>query len=260
MSERRRRWPWAVGGVALAIVIAVAVFAEPVTRWHITANVQTQVRDAIGLPDDHPVDVEFSGNALTALITREIPGMSVGAADVPLGEISGDVRVELSQVSLSGEAESIFGTVWITPETLRELLLDRVRAVVDDTDALGDAVTLEVDEPHLVVGTSVTIFGLTMPLDLALNVRAALEPQGAVFVSPAELRLEGRTLTAADIVSTFGGALAEVFDGWPICVADRIPRGLTITGIGMVDGRVEIMLSADGDLLIDPSLLEPGAC
>ncbi|MGL4257050.1 MAG: DUF2993 domain-containing protein, partial [Microbacterium sp.] len=65
---------------------------------------------------------------------------------------------------------------------------------------------------------------------------------------------------AAQLTNRFGPLADIVVRDWPVCLAQYIPAGVTLTGV-TIDGDVLIAeADVDGAIVTDPALQENGTC
>jgi hypothetical protein len=57
-----------------------------------------------------------------------------------------------------------------------------------------------------------------------------------------------------------GGAAESITQPQRVCIADRLPAGITLTGLRIEGTRAVADISADGRITVDQALLENGTC
>lgn len=249
--KRRRVWPWIV---ALIVVIALAVGAwiagEWIARDVVTTTIREQVITQLDLPADQEIDVVLEGAVLPQLIVGTLEDVTVASDDVELGPLVGDITVHAQDIAIRGEvgAQSATATVVLDADQLRGLLGTLDSFPVD---------TLELDAPDVTVTTELSLFGLALPVGIALTPSAV---DGDIVLSPSSLQLAGNDVSAESLRAQFGGLADAVLRDWPICIREYLPAGVELAEI-VVDGdQVVADFALDGAIISDPALQEPGVC
>lgn len=249
---RRRVWPWLVGAGALVLVILVAavVIVETVVRSSIETGIADQVRTELDLPADHPVDVSIGGALTPQLLAGNLGELRVTSAGVPLGPAAADVEVTLRDVSTSAPYAMSSGTATVSLDQ------DQVTALVDSVAQL-EILELTLDAPAILVSTQLSLFGIGVPVSLALEPRA---DAGELLLQPSELQVAGLSLTADQVAGQFGALADPVLQEWPVCVAQFLPAGATLSSASVAGRELVATFEIDGRMLQDPALQENGTC
>lgn len=250
-KRRRRVWPWIV---ALIVVVALAVAAwfggEWIARDIVTKTIRQQVITQLSLPADQQIDVVIEGNVLPQLIGGSLDDVTISSKDVELDAFAGDVTVHAQDIAIRGDAGagSASATVVLDEEQLRTLL-----STVENfpTESLGLA------EPNLTFSTELSLFGIALPVGVALTPSAV---DGAIVLTPTTLQLAGSEISAATLKEQFGGLADTVLRDWTICVAQYIPAGATLTGIAVTGDQVVADLDIDPAIVTDTALQKVGVC
>jgi hypothetical protein len=250
-KKRRRVWPWIV---ALVIVVGLAIAAwfagEWIARDIVTKTIREQVITQLSLPADQQVDVVVEGAVLPQLIRGSLDEVTVSSADVVLDAFAGDVTVHAQDIAIRGDATAgaASATVVLDQEQLRTLL-----STVDNfpVDSLGLAA------PNVTMSTELSLFGITLPIGVALTPSAV---EGDIVLTPASLQLAGSEISADALKSQFGGVADAVLRDWTICIAQYIPAGVELSSVTVTGDQVVAELDVDGAIVSDPTLQEMGVC
>lgn len=249
--RRRRRWPWIVALIVLAALAVAAWFVgEQIARDAVTTTIREQVITQLGLPAGQQVDVVVAGAVLPQLIRGTLDDVTISSDDVALEAFSGDVTVHAQDLAIRGDAGSgsATATVVLDEEQLRTLLSTVQNFPVE---------SLGLVEPDLTVSTELSLFGITLPVGVALTPTAV---EGDIVLTPVSLQLAGSDISAADLKTRFGGLAETVLRDWTICIARYIPSGATLTGIAVTGDQVVADLDIDPAIATDPALQEVGTC
>lgn len=250
-KKRRRVWPWIVGVAAALIVIAVVVvIVETVVRSTIEAGIADQVRTSLDLPTDQPVDVSIAGPLTLQLLTGSLDDLRLSSDDVPLGPTTADVDVALQGVSTTAPYTVGAGVATVT--------LDQAQvAALTDSVAQIDIVELTLEDPAIVVGTELSLFGFGIPISLSLVPSAEA---GELVLRPDSLQVSGLAVTADGVRDQFGSLADPILQDWQICVAQYLPAGATLTAASVTGAELVATFDIDGRTLNETALQQNGTC
>lgn len=250
--RRRRRWPWLVAVLAVLLLIVAAFFAgEWVARDLVTKAVKQQLVSRLDLAADQQIDVDIADpSLLLALAVGEVGQVRISADDVTVGDFTGDVSVTLHDLGIrapftlsSGEA-----TVSLDAAQLRPLLAEAAPVPVDG---------LTIAEPEVSASTQLTVFGVAVPVDIALTPSAA---DGRLVLTPVSVSVAGAEVTVEGVRARFGSVADPLLAGYRVCVAQYLPRGLTLRQVAAHGDRLVADFDIAGELLTDAGAREKGSC
>lgn len=251
-NKRRRVWPWLVAAAAALVVIllVVVVIIETVVRSTIESGIASQVRTGLELPADHPVDVSIEGPLTLQLLTGSLDELRLSSDDVPLGPTTADVEVTLQGVSTTAPYTVGAGVATVT--------LDQSEvAALTDSVAQIDILELTLEDPAIVVGTELSLFGFGIPVSLSLVPSAQA---GELVLQPESLQVSGLAVTADGVREQFGSIADPILQDWQICVAQYLPAGATLTAASVTDDDLVATFDIDGRMLSDAALQQTGTC
>ncbi len=249
--RRRRVWPWIVAFAIVAVLAVVAWFAaEAIARQVVTGVVQQQVKTQLSLPADQQVDVEVAGAVIPQLIGGTLTQLTISSDDVPFDGVSGDVTVVAHDVAIRGDVTlgGATATVSLDQEQLRQLL---------STVEGFPAGTVGIDDPNVTVTVDLQLFGVNIPVGVALTPSAA---GGEIVLSPDSLQLGESEVTADALRDQFGGLADAVLRDWNVCIATYLPVAVTLTGVEVDGDHLVADFDVDGGIASDPALREKGTC
>lgn len=251
-KKRRRVWPWLVAAAAALVVIlvVVVVIIETVVRSTIESGIASQVRTGLELPADHPLDVSIEGPLTLQLLTGSLDELRLSSDDVPLGPTTADVEVTLQGVSTTAPYTVGAGVATVT--------LDQSEvAALTDSVAQIDILELTLEDPAIVVGTELSLFGFGIPVSLSLVPSAQA---GELVLQPESLQVSGLAVTADGVREQFGSIADPILQDWQICVAQYLPAGATLTSASVTDDDLVATFDIDGRMLSDAALQQSGTC
>ncbi|QHC67112.1 LmeA family phospholipid-binding protein [Rathayibacter sp. VKM Ac-2759] len=248
---RRRRRVLVVAVVIVVLLVVAAVVGEALARRAVADQAASGIREALSLPADHPVDVEVAGWAvLPQLLSGRLDRLDIRSDDVAFGDLNGDVDATLEGVPASGSGalDSGTATVALDPASVSDLVAARSEVPID-------GVTL--DPPLVRVNTSVEVLGLTLAAGVGIELGAT---DGAIELTPSEVTVAGATLTASDVESRFGAVADGLLGPRSVCIADSVPRGLTLTAAVVSSESLDATFALAPTFLSDPAQQETGVC
>lgn len=249
--RRRRPWSWLVGVLVVLALAAAAWFAgEWIARDLVTKAVKEQVIDGLDLAADEQIDVDIPGSVLWQLAVGTLADVRISSDDITVGGVSGAVVVDLHELGLRGEPRMQDGTATVTlTETQLRALLATVDGFPADTVGIAD--------PDITASVELKLFGLTLPLGLALTPAAA---DGELVLTPASLTLGDTDITADALRQRFGGLVDPVLQGYRVCIAEYLPAGVPLTGVRIAQGRLVADFDVQGSVLTAGEDQPTGTC
>ncbi len=232
--------------VAIALAIGALFLAEGVTKGVATDAIAVAVETSLPASVDADVDVDIAGEwVLFQIFTGRLDRVTLTSDGAMVDGTPADFTVIATEVPLDlklpvGEIDA---TVSLSPAAINDLL---TLPGNDPEVALGDGIVSYAD--------STTIFGFT----LGYLVDASLTPaETDVLATP----------VAATVTSDVGSfdvspVIERILGSEPlrICVADRLPVGVTISGIEITPDRATLSLAASDFTLNGESLRDRGTC
>ncbi|MCM3695826.1 LmeA family phospholipid-binding protein [Microbacterium oleivorans] len=249
-APRRRRRGWIVAIVIVAVLAVLVVAAEFAARALVPQVIRSQLVSTLGLPEDQPIDVDIPGLLLPQLVVGNIPVMSLSADDVEVDGISGDVEVTIADapVRQGGDWSSARAVVVMDEEQIRTIL-SRVDGFPVDSFRL--------DPPAVALDTELNVFGAAVPLGVRLS--AAAE-DGELVLSPTTFRLGEVDVSAEALRQQLGPLVGSFVQNWPVCLAEYLPRALTLAEVTVAERGVVASFDIDSAILRDRTAQQPGSC
>lgn len=245
--RRRRRWPWVVLIVVVVLALLV-VAAELVARAVLPGVVRSVVIEKLDLPADQQLDVETEGILLPQLLSGTLDTLHLSTDSVTLEGITGAADVTATGVPLrGGDLGGASGTVTVDQTQFTSLLAGSDLPVE----------TVEFAAPNATVGGSISLLGAAVPLSLTVTPSAV---DGDIELTPVAASIGGLDIDLDQLGSNLGSLGEGLTQPQRVCIADRLPAGLTLSGLEIVDDAAVIDLDVDGAIVSDESLQAKGAC
>lgn len=245
--RRRARWPWVVLVVVL-VLAALIVAAEIAARAVVPNTVRSLVIDNLELPADQQIDVQVPGMMLPQLIAGRLGEVRLASDEVTVGGITGSARVTATEVPVGGGAlGGAKGTVSVDQDEFSSLL--------DEAQLPVSRIALAA--PNATIEGEVDLFGQQIPIGITVTPGAE---DGDLLLTPVSLSVNGMQVDL-DAVSGMAGAAGEsLARSQRVCIADRLPAGITLTALRIEGTRAIADISVDGRITVDQKLLETGTC
>ncbi|MDQ1083383.1 MULTISPECIES: DUF2993 domain-containing protein [Microbacterium] len=249
--RRRRTGRWiALIVVAVVLLVGAIVAAEFIARSVVTSTVRSLVVQNVGLPDGQDVEVDVAGLVLPQLVGGRLDEVAVSSDDVALGPITGDVRVDLRGVPVSAGSAADGGVASV------RLDQDQLRTLLGQLPDLP-AGTVAVAAPDVTFETSLSLLGIAIPVGVAVTPGAS---EGDLTLTPTSFEIAGNRLDADTLRGQFGGVADGLLQTSSLCIADRLPAGLTLTSATVQGQDLVATFDIDGGIVSDPALQVDGTC
>lgn len=241
--------------VLLTLVIVTGVLAglgEWGLRLAIPGIVQTAVREQLDLPRSTPVDVSLGGSALLAALGGGVGNVGVEVPDAPVADgVRASLKFHADRVPFavtSGELSDATASIFVDAADLGPVISLLTGGVADSGKTNGGALT---------VGRSIDAFGFSVPIEATLKLSIV---DGNVRVEPAGLSAVGFDLDASQLANATGGLLDPLLSPRLVCVADRLPAGITLRDVRVTTGGVRLDVALSDDFLSNDAARQLGTC
>ncbi|QKJ19911.1 LmeA family phospholipid-binding protein [Microbacterium hominis] len=249
-APRRRVWPWLVTfGVVVALGIVAWFAVESAARDIVEGAIADEVRDQLSLPASQEIEVGIDGAVIPQLVRGSFDEITLASEDVAVGSFVGDVVVTAQGVPIRGGAlAGAQGEVRVDSAQLQRLLSGVEGFPAESADISGGEVT---------ISTELSVLGVAVPVGVGLVPSAA---EGALVLTPQSLQVAGADISAEGLRDQFGVVADLVLRDWTVCIAERMPAGLTLTSAAVDGGELVAQFAVDGNISVDATLREPGSC
>lgn len=246
-SLRRRRWPWVL--LVIVVVLALlAVAAELLIRSLLPGVVRSAVIERLQLPAGQQLDVETDGILLPQVIAGRLDTLRLSTDEVTVRGVTGAVDVTATGVPLyGGDLNGATGRMRVGEDQFTALLATADLPVE----------TVAFDAPDATLSGTVGVLGLDVPVAVTVTPDVV---DGDLRLTPGSLSVGGLVVDAAQVQSVLGPLGISLTQTQTVCIADRIPAGVTVTGLQIEGPEAVIDAVVDGAIISDASLRAPGVC
>ncbi|MFC5501174.1 DUF2993 domain-containing protein [Lysinimonas soli] len=249
---RRRR-----GLIALAVVLVVlalgTVVADAAARAYAESQIRQKLVSALGVAPGTPVSVDIGGGSvLLQALGGRFDSLDVAIPKLSYGELVGAATVHATSVPLDGSAP--LGTLAVgysVDEKNMTALASRLSGLPLDT------ITLE--SGRIVATATVRVLGFGIPIGLGLTPSVS---NGQMVFTPSSIQVSGQTFTAQQLRTTpgFSQVARALLTQRSFCLAQYLPKALTVTSVTVADHRLTLSASGDGAVLGGTDLTTKGGC
>jgi hypothetical protein len=254
-TRKRRGWLIALIVVAVLLVLAVIAFfvADAIAKDYAKGYVRDRIVQVLGLPDDAEVEVDLGGGSiiLQALAGR-ISTVDVEVPDLAFGALVGSAEIRAEGVPLDENAPvDVLRVDFAVAES-------DISALAGNLSGL-ELSSVELEAPEIVVASSFTLFGIELPIGMAILPSAA---DGDLVFSPTRITLGDDEYTAAEVMENpffalFAGPLLQQQSA---CIADQLPAAFQLSDAEVTGEELVLTIRGDGAALGGPGLSTPGTC
>lgn len=248
--------------VAWVLLIVGAITTDALARERASDFAAERVRSILSLGPAHPVSVDIGGGLLIPqLWAQRLDRVVVTAADVSVGELTGDLRLTADGVPFDTTRpfDRVHAEVRVGEDVVGEVA-ERVTNV--------ELTSVALVEPLLKFGTSVTfpavsIMGVTVIPEFDFDVGIGVEPfvsEGRVGFTPVSFAFDGNELSAESFADTYRNAAQSLMQLGAICIADHLPAALKLEGVEVDGDELVIELGAAIAVFSTESLATRGEC
>lgn len=238
--------------IGIVVVLAiVAVIAESLARQQASALIADQVRSALQLEPEHPVEVTIEGaSVLWQAASGRLDRVTAEAPDVAFGELVGDLTLiaEGTPLDVAQPTESVQAVFSVAEADVAALAGFLAGTVVND---------VQLDEREIRFQTAFSFFGVDF--SVGLGVTPSVQ-DGQLAFTPSSVVLGDDRLDAADLQQRFGALVEPLLTSQLFCVAQYLPQALDLTAVQVGDEQLVVVFTGDRVALGGPEFSTRGTC
>lgn len=249
---RRRGLVAAIVVIGIVVVLGVAaVIAETVARAQAQSLIAGEVRSALQLEADHPVDVAIAGPPVLwqaaggrfERITVDVPELAIGDLRGNLTLIAEGTPLDTAQPTVAVQA--VFEVAEADVAALAGLLSGAV------------ATDVRLDDREIRFETGFDVFGV--PFTIGIGLTPTVE-EGQLAFTPSSVVLGDERLDAEQLQQQFGDIVAPLLASQRVCVAQYLPQALALTAVQVGDEQLLVVFQGADVALGGPEFSTLGTC
>ena len=253
--RKRRRWiGWVIAAVILLIVLVIGFFVgDAFAKQYATQYVREQIIRVLHLEPDSDVDVDLgSGSVILQALAGGLNEVTIHANGITFGDITGDARITATGVPLdSAKPVDTLGIV----VSVDEDNVQKLRSFLSGIDLK----TISLEDDVIRVGTEFSLLFITLPVSVDL---LPTSRDGGINFDPRTIILGEQEISVDDLRASpeFRALAGDLLNSRQFCVAEYLPKALTLTDVEVADKQLVLTINGDGTPLADPGLSTNGVC
>ena len=255
VPHRARRGRRALIVLVVIVLVLVAAFfvGDYFVKKFATNYVRDQVASSLGLPSTAPVSVDLgSGSILLQAASGRIDDVKVAVDPLVLDGLAGSATLTAHGVPLNQTTPVTSLDVKVAvPVSTVSTAISRVPALA----ALKPRVTITTK--HVAVAGTVSVFGFPQAVGATLVPKVTGGAPGFTITSAS---LDGVTVSATVLNRYLPGLTTMLESGTSLCIADRLPKSFTLTGIALKNQSIVSTFTGNGVELNGTALAQKGTC
>lgn len=252
-KRRRKLWPLVLIAVVLVVLIVGFFVANAAVTSYAQNEIKQKVIAALGVDPKTDVDVKLGGGSvLLQALSGKLKTVDVTIPKLAFGDLVGVATLNATEVPLdqSQPLQKLAITYSVSEKDVRVLASDLSGAKLD---------TITLEKPEIVAKTTLSVLGFGIPVGLGLTPSAS---KGQLVFTPTTILVSGQKFTSKQLIATPGlGALArDLLQQQTFCVAQYLPKALTVTSVKVVDRELVLKISGNGAALGGSAFSTKGSC
>ena len=252
-KKKRRVWPWILAVVVLVVAVVGFFVADAAVKSYASNLVKQRIIQVLQLDPATPISVDLGGGSiLLQALSGKVSTVHVTAPKVSFGALTGSAVVHATDVPLDQNAP--VGTLAVT------VSVDQADLGAITGNLSGAQLTsITLAEPDIVVNTQFSILGFGIPVGMGLVPSAS---NGQIVFTPSTITVGQQSFSADDLRNNpiFSGLAGALLTQQNLCVADRLPKALTVSDVKVSGSQLVVTVTGDGAALGGSDLTTLGSC
>jgi len=252
-KKKRRLWPFVVAIVVVVVLIIGYFVADAALKAYAQDQIKQKVVAALGVDPTTDVHVKLGGGSvLLQVLSGKLTSVDVTVPKLAFGDLVGSAALTATHVPLDQSAplKKLAITYTVSEKNVRVLASDLSGLKLD---------TITLDQPEIVANATFQVFSFGIPVGLGLTPSAS---NGQLVFTPTSILVSGQKFTSKQLLATPGlGNLAkQLLKQQSFCVAQYLPKALTVTSVKVADHQLVMAISGDGAALGGSGFTTKGSC
>jgi len=252
-KKKRRAWPFVVVVVVLVGLIVGFFIADAAAKSYAQDQIKQKVVAALGVDPKTDVQVKVGGGSvLLQALSGKLSTVDVTIPKLAFGDLIGSATLNATEVPLNQSAplQKLAITYRVSEKNVRVLASNLSGMKLD---------TITLEKPEIVANATLTVFGFGIPVGLGLTPSAS---KGQLAFTPTSILVSGQKFTSKQLLATpgLGGLAKQLLKQQTFCVAQYLPKALTVTSVKVVGHELVLTISGDGAAIGGSGFTTKGSC
>lgn len=252
-KKKRRAWPFVVAAVVLVVLIVGAFLVDAALKGYAQDQIKQKVVVALGVDPKTEVQVAIGGGSvLLQVLSGKLTTVDVTIPKLAFGDLVGAATLHATQVPLAGDQplQKLAVTYRVSEKNVSVLASDLSGMTLD---------TVTLQPPEIVANATFSALGFGIPVGLGLTPSAS---KGRLAFTPTSILISGQKFTSKQLLATpgLGGLAKRLLKQQTFCVAQYLPRALTVNSVKVVGRELVMAISGDGATLGGAAFTTKGSC
>jgi hypothetical protein len=236
----------------IALLIVGLFVADGAAKTYARDYIKQRIIAVLHLDPKTPVKVDIgSGSVLLQALSGHLNKVDVTVGTVTFGALTGAASIHAENVPLDQNAkvDKLDITYKVAEKNVSALASNLSGAKLD---------SVELDAPEIVATTSFSVFGFEIPVGIGLTPGAST---GQITFKPTSIHVGNDTFTAEQLLNSgFGSVAGPLLKQQSFCVAEFLPKALSIVDVDVVKKDLVVKIDGDGVALGGTGLSTMGIC
>lgn len=251
--RKRRIWPYVTIAIGLVVLVVGFFVADAAATSYAQNRIRSQLVSSLGLPAGSEVDVKFGGGSiLLQALSGHVKSVDVDIPKLAFGALVGSATLHATQVPLdqSQPLDKLAITYTVSDRNVAAIAT-RLSGVKLDSIALKNT--------QIEATATLKVLFVTLPVGLSL---APAAQNGELAFTPTSITISGQTFTAAQLLAqpVFGSIARTLLKQQSLCLAQYLPKALTLTSAKVVGTNMVLGFSGNGTVIAGPDFSTKGSC
>lgn len=252
-KRRRKIWPFVLIAVALVVLIIGFFIADAAVKSYAQDQIKQKVIAALGIDPNTDVQVKVGGGSvLLQVLSGNLSTVDVTVPKLEFGDLVGSATLQATHVPLNENTplQKLAITYRVSEKNVGVLASDLSGMKLD---------TVTLEQPEIVANASFSVFGFGIPVGLGLTPSAS---KGELVFTPTSILVSGQKFTSKQLFATPGlsGLAKQLLNQQTFCVAQYLPKALTVTSVKVADHQLVMTISGNGAALGGSGFTTKGSC
>ena len=252
-TRKRRIWPFVTIAIVLVVLIVGFFVADAAAKSYAQNRIRSELVSSLGLPAGTEVDVKVGGGSvLIQALSGKLQDVDVAIPKLAFGTLVGSATLHATQVPLDqSQPLDRLAITYTVSEKNVAALATQLSGVKLDSIALTNK--------QIQAAATLKVLFVTVPVGLGLSPSAQ---NGRLAFTPTSITVSGQTFTAEQLLANpiFGSIARTLLQQQSLCVAQYLPKALTLSSAKVVGTNMVLGFSGNGAVIGGRDFSTKGSC